>query len=282
MSIQWFPGHMAKARQLLSECIPLVDVVLELRDARIPRSSANPLLAHLVGDKPRVVVLTKPDLADERVTALFAAGFESQGIACVAVNARDNRGTRQLLDRAKEVAQSSLPRDRASGKTLRAPRVMIAGIPNVGKSSLINALSGRKAARTGATPGLTRAKQWIRLPSGLELLDTPGLLWPRLEDPEVAFRLAVTGAIGEGGFDNLTLAERLVQFLVQAYPLALAARYKVEAQRDTSAAAILQAIGERRGCLVAGGQVDVSRAADLLLQEFRLGKLGRFTLDSFL
>lgn len=279
MTIQWFPGHMAKAKQLLAECIPLVDVVIELRDARIPLSSGNPLLGQMLGGKQRVIALTKPDLADERRTAAFAARFKSEGLACVTVNARDNKGTRELLNIVKQTAERTIPRDRASGRALRMPRVMVAGIPNVGKSSLINALCERKAARTGALPGITRAKQWIRLPSGVEILDTPGLLWPRLEDPSVAFRLAVTGAIGEGGFDNRDLAERLVEFLALAYPAALMERFGIAAAPDMIAPDILSKIGERRGCLLAGGQVDLSRAADLLLQEFRLGKLGRFTLD---
>jgi len=279
MSCQWFPGHMAKAKQLLSECIPLVDVVVELRDARIPMSSANPLLAHMLGDKPRVIALTKPDLADEKATAVFAARFAREGLRCVAVNTRDQRGMRELQNFTKQAAEGAIPRDRASGRPLRTPRVMVAGIPNVGKSSLINALCQRKAARTGALPGLTRAKQWIRLASGLEILDTPGLLWPRLENPDIAFRLAVTGAIGEGGFDKRELAQRLLEFLALAYPVALTGRFGIAVPPDILAPDLLRKIGERRGCLLAGGQVDLSRAADLLLQEFRLGKLGRFTLD---
>ncbi|MBT9155754.1 MAG: Ribosome biogenesis GTPase A [Firmicutes bacterium] len=279
MSIQWFPGHMAKAKQLLAECIPLVDVVIELRDARIPLSSNNPLLAQMLGGKPRVIALTKPDLADERRTSAFAARFEREGVVCVAVNARDNRGTRELLKIAKQTAERIIPRDRANGRALRTPRLMVAGIPNVGKSSLINALCQRKAARTGALPGLTRAKQWIRLASGLEILDTPGLLWPRLDDPDIAFRLAVTGAIGEGGFDRFELAEHLVQFLVREYPAVLSERYGIDVASETDATCILTAIGERRGCLALGGQVDLARVADLVLAEFRLGKMGRFTLD---
>ncbi len=198
---------------------------------------------------------------------------------CVAVNARDNRGTRELLKIAKQTAERIIPRDRANGRALRTPRLMVAGIPNVGKSSLINALCQRKAARTGALPGLTRAKQWIRLASGLEILDTPGLLWPRLDDPDIAFRLAVTGAIGEGGFDRFELAEHLVQFLVREYPAVLSERYGIDVASETDATCILTAIGERRGCLALGGQVDLARVADLVLAEFRLGKMGRFTLD---
>ncbi len=279
MSIQWFPGHMAKAKKLLAECIPLVDVVIELRDARIPVSSSNPLLAEMLGGKPRVIALTKPDLADERRTVAFMARFAGEGLACAAVNTRDSKGTRELLGIVKQVAQRTIPRDGASSRALRMPRAMVAGIPNVGKSSLINALAQRKAARTGALPGLTRAKQWIHLSSVLEILDTPGLLWPRLDDPEIAFRLAVTGAIGEGGFDRFALAERLVRLLTHEYPAVLAERYRVEVDISAGEGSILTAIGERRGCLTSGGKVDLARVADLILLEFRSGKMGRFTLD---
>lgn len=279
MTIQWFPGHMAKARRLLEDNIQLVDVVIELRDARLPVSSANPLLAEIVGEKPRVICLTKSDLADDRATHRFLKAFESQGLPGVAVNARDNKGTKELMYKVKLVAEGRIPRDKANNVALRAVRVMVAGIPNVGKSSLINAISGRAAARTGATPGLTRAKQWITLKSGIEVLDTPGLLWPRIDDPDVAFRLAITGAVGEGGFDNLDLAAHLAALLGREYPEALLERYKVEVPPDATGEDIVRLIGARRGCLISGGQVDLTRASDLLLSEFRSGKIGRFTLD---
>lgn len=279
MTIQWFPGHMAKARRLLEDNIELVDVVIELRDARLPISSANPLLAEIVGEKPRVICLTKPDLADDKATRRFLSYFEGQGLPGVAVNARDNKGTKELMNKAKLAAGDSIPRDKANNVPLRAVRVMVAGIPNVGKSSLINAISGRAAARTGATPGLTRAKQWITLKSGIEVLDTPGLLWPRIDDPAVAFRLAITGAIGEGGFDTHDLAAHLAAFLGREYPETLLERYRVVVPIEATGEEIVRLVGARRGCLVSGGQVDLTRASDLLLQEFRSGKIGRFTLD---
>lgn len=279
MTVQWFPGHMAKARRLLEDNVKLVDAVIELRDARMPYASANPLLAEIVEDKPRVIALTKPDLADERATKRFIAEFSQAGLLCLAINARDNRGTKELMTAVKKAAERSVPRDKASGKALRGVRVMVAGIPNVGKSSLINSLSGRAAARTGATPGLTRAKQWITLTSGVEVLDTPGLLWPRIENPDVAFKLAITGAVGEGGFEPVELATQLLAFLVAEYPAALVERYKIELSPECGAECLLGSIGVRRGCLIQGGQVDLGRAADILLSEFRSGKVGRFTLD---
>ena len=279
MSIHWFPGHMAKARRLLEDNIKLVDAVIELRDARVPFASANPLLAEIVGDKPVIIALTKPDLADDRATKRFAAAFAQAGAPCVTVNARENRGTKELMALVKTVAEGRVPRDKAKGVALRPVRVMIAGIPNVGKSSLMNSLSGRAAAKTGATPGLTRTKQWITLNSGVEVLDTPGLLWPRMDKPDVSFKLAVTGAVGEGGFDSLELAVQLILLLGAEYPAALAERYKIQFTPEMNGEQLLTELGRRRGCLVSGGQVDLNRAADILLSEFRSGKVGKFTLD---
>lgn len=279
MSIHWFPGHMAKARRLLEENIKLVDAVIELRDARVPYASANPLLAEIVGDKPVIIALTKPDLADDRATKRFAAAFIQAGNPCVAVNNRENRGTKELMALVKIVAEGRVPRDKAKGVALRPVRVMIAGIPNVGKSSLMNSLSGRAAAKTGATPGLTRSKQWITLKSGVEVLDTPGLLWPRMDKPGVSFKLAVTGAVGEGGFDSIELAVQLIMFLTAEYPAALRDRYKMEVAPEMNGEQLLTQLGMRRGCLVSGGEVDLNRAADILLSEFRTGKVGKFTLD---
>ncbi|MBT9152743.1 MAG: Ribosome biogenesis GTPase A [Firmicutes bacterium] len=280
MSIHWYPGHMAKARRLLEENVALVDAVIELRDARVPLSSANPLLATIIGHKLRVIALTKPDLASEHVTERFVAHFARLGIVAVKVNPRENRGTKELLKQVKALATPLLPRDKAGGQALRGARIMVAGIPNVGKSTLINALCGKAAARTGALPGVTQAKQWINLPDGTQVLDTPGLLWPRLDDPEVAFRLAVTGAVREAGFDVLDLAMKLTLFMATHFPAALEKHFRLQLALPFSAEEALLALGKQRGCLEAGGRVNLNRAAEILLREFREGTIGRFTLDN--
>ncbi|MBS3872595.1 MAG: ribosome biogenesis GTPase YlqF [Firmicutes bacterium] len=279
MTIHWFPGHMAKARRLLEENLGLVDAVIELRDARMPLASANPLLSAIMGDKVRLIALTKPDLAAEVATERFVAYFAHLGTPAIKVNARDGRGTKELLKEVKAKVTPKLPRDKAGGQALRGVRVMVAGIPNVGKSSLINSLSGRAAARTGALPGLTQAKQWINLPDGTQVLDTPGLLWPRLDDPAVAFKLAVTGAISSAGFDVLDLAGSLAAFAVEMYPEAFKRHFRLEGTMPSAGHELLELLGRKRGCLIGGGKVDLNRIADILLREFREGKIGRFTLD---
>lgn len=279
MSIQWFPGHMTKARRLLEEQIKIVDAVIELRDARIPFSSANPLLDTMLDGLPRLLALTKTDLAIEHCTERFIAYFAREGLVAAKVNPRDNRGAKELLRQLELLAAPVLPRDRASGRALRGARVLVAGIPNVGKSSLINAFCGRAAARTGALPGVTLAKQWITLPDGNQIFDTPGLLWPRLDDAEVAFRLAVTGAVGSAGFDVLDLSVRLISFLAADFPGTLERHFRLSQGLSLSGIEALEALGRKRGCLEAGGKVNVVRASEILLREFREGKMGRVTLD---
>lgn len=278
MSVQWFPGHMAKAQKLLTENVKLVDVVMELRDARIPESSYNPLLQTVIGAKPRLVILTKSDLADPQATKGWIAHLRQAGDAEVlAIDVHSPNLGKAILPKLEQLAAPKLPRNKQNGAPLRPVRTMVVGIPNVGKSSLINALAKRAAAKTGALPGVTRAKQWIRLAESVELLDTPGMLWPKLEDPEGARKLAVTGAVGQGGFDELELAAWLLSYLAARHGQLLQ-RYKVE-DLSQSGDQLLSEVGRRRGCLVAGGKVDLSRAADLVLLEFRTGKMGALTLD---
>ncbi|HSL94242.1 MAG TPA: ribosome biogenesis GTPase YlqF [Bacillota bacterium] len=279
MVIQWFPGHMTKARRLLVENVALVDLVLELRDARVPVSGANPLINELIGKKPRLIVFTKEDLADPRLTQAHLAHFQAAGSMAVALDVRDRRKVRKLLGEIRKATSPLLPTDRKTGSPLRAARILVAGIPNVGKSTLINTFSDRSATKTGALPGVTRAKQWIRLTDGVELLDTPGLLWPRIDDGVVAFRLAVTGSIGEGGFVNTELAASLLAFLSSEYPELLKDRYGISLDDGADGYALLAAVAGRRGLLVQGGQPDHERSANVVLSEFRQGKLGRITLD---
>lgn len=278
MSVQWFPGHMAKAKRLLLENIKLVDVVIELRDARIPGSSNNPLLSEIIGQKPRLVVLTKSDLANPPATEQWLAYLRRTGASeAIAVDLHSAAVSRLLLPRLQRLAAPHVPRNKQNGAPLRAVRTMVVGIPNVGKSSLINALAKRAAAKTGAMPGVTRAKQWIRLAADVELLDTPGLLWPKLEDAEGGRKLAVTGAVGQGGFDELELSGWLLTYLAAYYPQLLQ-RYQVS-DLQQGGEELLMAVGRRRGCLVGGGSVDLTRTAELVLAEFRAGKLGPITLD---
>lgn len=279
MVIQWFPGHMTKARRLLAENVALVDLVLELRDARVPLSGANPLIDELIGNKPRLIVFTKEDLADPLMTKMHLERLNARGITAVALDVRDKRKVRKLLGEIRRATAVLLPTDRKTGSPLRAARFLIAGIPNVGKSTLINTFSDRNAARTGALPGVTRAKQWIRLPDGVELLDTPGLLWPKIESKEVAFRLAVTGSIGEGGFVHTELAAALLVFLHREYCHLLGERYNIKCDKDTNGHELLNQVASRRGLLVQGGGADWERAANVVLAEFRQGKIGRITLD---
>ncbi|HHW99310.1 MAG TPA: ribosome biogenesis GTPase YlqF [Firmicutes bacterium] len=273
---------MAKAKRLLIENIKLVDVVIELRDARIPQASANPLLATIIGSKPRIIVLAKADLADKEQTRAWVTYFEKvEHTRAVALDGRDRKGVnRLLLPQIKALAAPLVPRSKQGNFPLRPERSMVVGIPNIGKSTLINALAGRATAKTGALPGVTRSKQWIKLNGGVELLDTPGLLWPKFDDPLVARLLAVTGAVGEGGFDQYELASWLLSYLASHFP-ALLSRYKLdEGDSQLPGYQLLEAVGRARGCLVAGGNVDLSRAADLVLADFRTGKLGPITLES--
>lgn len=278
MEVQWYPGHMAKALRVLEEYLPLIDVVVELLDARIPISSSNPELRRRIGGRPRIVALNKADLADPAATAEWVTAFRQSDAVAVAIEAQSGAGVSELLRLAVELAGARMARERARGRRPRAARFMIAGIPNVGKSSLINRLTGRGSARTGAHPGVTRGKQWVRVREDLELLDLPGVLWPKFEDPRVGFHLAATGAISEQVYDHYEVARRLARELVPLAGDAIAARFGLAALPAT-AEELLREIGRRRGCLRSGGVVDEIAAADIFLREFRLGRLGRLTLE---
>ncbi|NLY54715.1 MAG: ribosome biogenesis GTPase YlqF [Firmicutes bacterium] len=279
MSIQWFPGHMAKAKRLLLENIKLVDVVIELRDARIPLASANPLLDEIIGQKPRIIVLAKTDLADKLLTRQWIDYMEQvEQVTVVGLNLKQtNLATRALLPHIQALSEPLVPKSKKGNFPLRPARTMVVGIPNVGKSSLINSLSGKARAKTGALPGVTRTKQWIKLASRVELLDTPGILWPRLDDTRVARLLAVTGAVGQGGFDEYELTAWFLQFLARNFHAALG-RYQIE-DYTLSGEQLLEQVGRARGCLVASGKVDLLRAAAIVLADFRTGKMGPITLE---
>jgi len=278
IQIQWFPGHMAKARRQVQGVLKLVDVAIELLDARIPVSSGNPMINQILEKKPRLVILNKSDLADPALTKQWLKVLERPWVKAVAVDTIKGEGLKEVPRAAAALAAEQMAKLAARGRRPRAIRCMVLGIPNVGKSSFINRLVGRKAAKTGDLPGVTKGQQWIRTEGSLELLDTPGILWPKFEDPEVGYKLAVTGAIKEQVFDVYEVALKLLRWLAEHNPDKVKERYKLpELSQDIPK--LLSDIGARRGMLVSGGVVDEQKAAQLILKEFREGTLGRYTLD---
>lgn len=278
MTIQWYPGHMTKTRRQIEADLKLVDAVCEIVDARIPVSSRNPDIDAICGSKPRILVLNRMDLADPEATKKWAAYFRKKGIAVIATDCKSRKGIADFTPAARLACAEKLERDAARGMN-RPLRVMVVGIPNVGKSTLINQISGRKGAKAENRPGVTRGKQWVTVDSGLQLLDTPGILWPKFEDPEVGMMLAFTGAVKEGVIDLEELACRLMTLLHRYYPQVLLERYKVEAPAGTPGWELIELAGRKRGCLVSGGEVDTERMSKVLMDEFRSGKLGKFTLE---
>ena len=276
--IQWYPGHMTKTRRQIEADLKQVDAVCEIVDARIPISSRNPDIDALCGNKPRILVLNRMDLADPSATQKWAAYFKKQGIAVIATDCKTRRGIGDFVPAARTACADKLNRDAARGMN-RPLRIMVVGIPNAGKSTLINQISGRKGAKAENRPGVTRGKQWVSVDNGLLLLDTPGILWPKFEDPNVGMMLAYTGAVKEGVIDLEELASRLMELLHRFYPNALQQRYQVEAPEGTPGWELIEMAGRKRGYLVSGGEVNTERMSKVLLDEFRSGKLGRFTLE---
>ena len=278
MNIQWYPGHMTKTRRQIEADLKQVDAVCEIVDARIPVSSRNPDIDSICAGKPRIIVLNRMDLADPAATKRWAAYFRSKGYAVIATDCKSRKGIADFVPAARTACAEKLERDAARGMN-RPLRVMVVGIPNVGKSTLINQISGRKGAKAENRPGVTRGKQWVTVDNSLLLLDTPGILWPKFEDPEVGMMLAYTGAVKEGVIDLEELACRLMELLHKFYPQVLLERYKVEAPEGTPGWELLEMAGRKRGFLLARGEVNLERMAKVLLDEYRSGKLGKFTLE---
>lgn len=277
--IQWYPGHMKKARELVEENLKLVDVVVELLDARIPAASANPMLREIIGDKPRVVALNKKDLADEKMTKRWLEHFRDEKLPAVALDSVTGKGMRELLSLIEKAAKYRTEKLVSKGVAARKARVMVLGIPNVGKSSLINRLAGAAKAKTADKPGVTRAKQWIRIGADVDLLDTPGILWPKFEDPEVGLRLAFTGAVNDEIYDMENVAHLLLAALRRDHPERLQERFKFKEELPETTEALMDAIGRKRGCLLKGGRIDLEKVQHILLSEFRMGKFGKISLD---
>lgn len=278
--IQWFPGHMAKTRRLIASNLSLVDAVVEIVDARSPLSSRNPEMDHMTKNKPRLVLLNKSDLADERTTQLWINYFRRNGSEALAVDCRSGKGLKSIIPTLKNtVLKELMDKREKNGMRGAAVRLMIVGIPNVGKSSLINKLAGSKRAKVEDRPGVTRTKQWVKLDNNTELLDMPGVLWPKFEDQSVAVRLAFTGAISDDILDIETLAMKLLSYLSENYPNSLTERYKIELSEDDTGLDLLEKVGKKRGMMISGGEINTERAAITVLDEFRSGKLGRITLE---
>ncbi|CDQ19758.1 ribosome biogenesis GTPase YlqF [Halobacillus karajensis] len=277
MTIQWFPGHMAKAKREVAEKLKLVDFVIELVDARAPRSSQNPMLQSILQEKPKLIVLMKKDLADSQVTNEWIEHFKNEGIPAVAIEANQKQDVQKVVQKAKELGKEKIEKLKAKGIRPRASRAMIIGIPNVGKSTLINRLANKKMAKTGDKPGVTTKQQWIKVKKEFELLDTPGILWPKFEEEEVGYRLASIGTIKDQILPKEDVAAYVLDFLNHTYPDLLEERFGLQNVDDIME--VFESIGKKRGCLESGGQVNFDKVADIILQDLRTGKLGSISLE---
>ena len=279
LNIQWFPGHMTKAERMIEENIRQVDAVCEILDARIPCSSRNPDIDTLAGNKPRLLILNRTDLADPAVTRRWHAFFESQGLAVLETDARSGKGVKDFAPAVRELLKDKRAAYEAKGQVGRPLRIMILGIPNVGKSTFINKVAGRKAALAGDKPGVTRGKQWINIDRGLDLLDTPGILWPKFDSQEVGEMLAITNALKAEVLDKETLGANFMLRLSRLYPQALRDRYRFDPDPEASGYELLEEAAKKRGFLISRGEYDIERMANTLLSEYHDGKLGRLSLE---
>ena len=277
-TINWFPGHMRKTQREIKENLKLVEAVIEIRDARIPRSSANPDIEKLCGNKPRLILLNKSDLTESRVTREWMKELSKDNVKAIEVNCLKGKGLNQMKPALEELLKEKLERYKAKGLVNVVIRVMVVGIPNVGKATFINKMAKNNIAKTGDRPGVTKSKQWIKTPLGIEMLDTPGVLWPKFEDERTALNLAFTGAIKDEIMDTEELSYRLVERLQKHYANELMARYKIERVFEDPLDT-LDAIARKRGCLMSGGHIDYNRIAVILLDEFRGGKIGNISLE---
>ena len=280
MNIQWYPGHMTKTRRQIQADLKLVDLVAEIIDARIPISSRNPDIDEIVGDKPRLIILNRADQADPAMNKVWGEWFRQRGWWVMETNARDGKGVNQFSAAIKSALKDKIEQWKAKGLVGRPVRAMVVGVPNVGKSTFINQVAKKKSAKAGNKPGVTRGKQWVNVDPGLDLLDTPGILWPKFEDEITGMHLAFTGAVKDEIMDRETLACHLIEILGARYPQAVTDRYKVEPQPGQPGWELLEACGRKRGFLISGGEVDTERMARVLLEEYRGGKLGNFTLET--
>lgn len=277
--VQWFPGHMARTRRQIKESLPLVDAVVEIVDARVPVSSRNPELPELIGQKPLMVILNKCDLADENATRRRIYELGKQGVTAIAVDCRSGKGLNAFAPTVRRMLADKIEANAQKGMAGKPLRLMVVGIPNTGKSSFINRMAGKNKAKVADKPGVTRQNQWFSIGSGIELLDTPGVLWPKFDDPDVGLRLAFIGSVKDTILDIELIAARFLTIMNENYPERIKERYKLEFSPESEEFERLEMLARKRGMLISGGEPDTERAAVMLLDEYRAGKLGRITLD---
>lgn len=281
-TVQWFPGHMAKTRRLIKESLSMVDAVTEILDARIPLSSRNPEIEQITAGKPRIILLNKCDVADERITREWINYFERKGFTALPVDCRSGKGLGAYRPAVRKVLAEKIKSNEQKGMAGKSLRVMVVGIPNTGKSSFINRMAGKNRAQVADRPGVTRHNQWFNIGNGIELLDTPGVLWPKFDDPSVGDKLAFIGSVKDTVLDSETMAVRLIDVLKKEYPNTLSQRYKINGIdfAETESFEILEFLGKKRGMLISGGEIDTERASVTLLDEYRAGKLGKISMET--
>jgi len=279
MNIQWYPGHMTKTKRMMKENFKLIDIVIELVDARLPLSSKNPDMDEMWKNKPRIIVINKCDLGDTHIISQWKKWYEDQGYGVILVNSINGQGINKVSEMSRDKCSEIIERDKKRGRIFRPIRAMIVGIPNVGKSTFINKLVGKKSAKTGNKPGVTKGKQWIKLKKDIELLDTPGILWPKFEDKNVALKLAFIGSIKDEILDKYTLAYKLVEYFKVNYPSIIENKYNIDDIKDKAPEEVLKLIAKNRSLIKQGNELDDERAAFLIIDDFRKNKLGYFTLE---
>ncbi len=278
VNINWYPGHMAKTKKQLIEDLKLIDIVVEVIDARIPEASINPDIQEYIKEKTKIIVLNKADLADENITQKWIQMYKAQGINAIAVEANSGKNMQAVVNKIKEEYQKIKEKYIQKGRIGKAIRVMVIGIPNVGKSTFINSLAKRSTTKVGNKPGVTKQKQWIKIDNNIEIMDTPGMLWPRLDNKEYAMHLAFCGTIGESAIDNEEIAYYLLEYLLNNYPQTIEERYNIDT-KNKETMEILEEIARKRGAIISGGNINMQKISDIILNEFRSGKLGRITIE---
>ena len=278
VNINWYPGHMAKTKKQLIEDLKLIDIVVEVIDARIPEASINPDIQEYIKEKTKIIVLNKADLADENITQKWIQMYKAQGINAIAVEANSGKNMQAVVNKIKEENKKIKEKYNQKGRIGKAIRVMVIGIPNVGKSTFINSLAKRSTAKVGNKPGVTKQKQWIKIDNNIEIMDTPGMLWPRLDNKEYAMHLAFCGTIGESAIDNEEIAYYLLEYLLNNYPQTIEERYNIDT-KNKETMEILEEIARKRGAIISGGNINMQKISDIILNEFRSGKLGRITIE---